>query len=96
MSVPGAGNQILELFAPDMDQFLVIAGLEIHVVLLQQAVVHDDLDPVGGADRRYSAEFAVLEQAGQLVFGGEPEVTLQLAMQLLSSSRCVDGSATIR
>lgn len=82
MPVPRAADHVLELFAADMDQLLVVAGLEIDIVLLQQAVVHDGLDPVGRTDRRYRAGIAVLEQPGQLAFGGEPEVALQLAVQL--------------
>jgi len=56
----------------------VIAGFQIHLRLLLDAIIHDDIEPVAFADRRHRAGGTVPKQTTELPFIGEIDVFAEL------------------
>src|ERR1700730_12630070 len=80
--VLGLRHDTCELRLAHMNQCLMIAGFQIHLRLLLNTVVYDDIQPVALADRRHSAGGTVLKQATEVPFVGEIEVHSSLSFQI--------------
>ena len=76
-------HEFTEVFRADPHNRRVVAGLEIEVVLRAEAAVRipQGGERVGGADRRYRAEFTVGEDLRQLLFGNEGECPIEPLVQ---------------
>jgi hypothetical protein len=75
-------QQGLKGFCTDMYQLLVITGLEVDICLLGEQVIHHRFHPVGRTHCRKRAYLTVPEEAAQLTLGCQPEITIQLPVQL--------------
>nr|KGS61400.1 hypothetical protein X990_5232 [Burkholderia pseudomallei MSHR4868] len=75
-------HQRKKFVAVHVNQFFMIAGLEIHVGLPRKAIVEERLHPVSHAHGRQRAHVAILEQLAQLDFLREHEMAPGLRPQL--------------
>ena len=73
-----AAHQLEELASTQVDQFPMIARLEIDVFLLCQIFSEDRLDAVGLSYRRDGTKLAVFEQVGKIKFLGQPKIPVEL------------------
>ena len=77
------GNHIEKDFALDVNQFLGVAALEVDVLHADQFIVDDGANAIGGSGSRNFAAGTIKEEGGGILSGGQPKVSLQLALQLL-------------
>src|SRR6185437_9589133 len=66
-------RQPRELGLPHVDERGVVAPLEIHLRLMKQLVLDNDVEPIAFADRRNGAALAIRDQLVQLKLGCEGE-----------------------
>ena len=76
-----AGHEQPVLFGAQVHQLFVIAGLEIDVVRLQQAVIEDTVETVGIGQRRDRPGIAVAEEGGQLGFVDHDQIAMRVLAQ---------------
>ncbi len=66
-----------------MNQFLVVAALEVHVGQAHDRLVEEGLDAVGRPDRRHGADLTMGEHLPDLLLGRQVQVAIQFLAQPL-------------
>jgi hypothetical protein len=70
-------HQLAEILALEVNEMLMITRLDVDIGGVFELIIPDHLQPIGLAERRYGARFAVLEELLEFRFRGQPQVALQ-------------------